>query len=77
MSFADCLEREKAVASCVGRLGQVDMEWDGSDWRERELAVAVCYREEMSGPCHLVWLLVPGAEHTADVPYLFHEVVWL
>jgi hypothetical protein len=53
------------------------MEWDGSDWRERELTVAVCYREEMSGPCHLVWLLVPGAEHTADVPYLFHEVSWL
>lgn len=65
------------VASCVGRLGRVDMMWDGSDWRDRVPAISVCYREEQSGNCHLVWLLVPGSEHVTDVPYLCHEVEWL
>lgn len=53
------------------------MAWDGSDWREREPVAAVCYREEVAGSCHLVWLLVPGHEHVTSVPYLRHEVEWL
>ena len=65
------------MSKCVGRLCQVDMAWDGSDWREREPVAAVCYREEVAGSCHLVWLLVPGHEHVTSVPYMRHEVEWL